>query len=134
MNAVAGSESVFTGLGYLATPYSKFGGGLEAAFAEAARIAARMLQNGFRLYSPIAHTHPLAIHGGLDPLDHGIWLPFDEAMMAKADYLLIAEMDGWRDSKGIAYEIEFFAAAGKPIFRLDPATLLPTAHRMEEPR
>lgn len=111
------------GLGYLATPYSKYPQGLEVAFRDAARLAARLLRQELRIYSPIAHTHPLAIHGMLDPLDHSLWLPFDEAMMERADYLLVAEMEGWRDSKGIAYEIAFFSRAGKSLYRVDPVTL-----------
>ena len=106
---------------YLATPYSKYkGGDLHAAFVDAARLAAELLSIGVRVYSPIAHTHPLAIHGHLDPLDHSIWLPFDEAMMEAADCLIVAHMDGWDVSYGIEHEVNFFAAAGKPIFDLDP--------------
>src|SRR5436309_1862842 len=58
---------------YLATPYSKYPRGLTAAFEDAANLAARLLQVGFRVYSPIAHTHPLAVYGKIDPLDHAIW-------------------------------------------------------------
>jgi nucleoside 2-deoxyribosyltransferase len=108
---------------YLATPYSKYAGGLDAAFRDAAKLAALLLRAGVKCYSPIAHTHPIAVHGKVDPLDHSIWLPFDEAMMRAADVLLVAEMDGWKESKGVLHEINFFATAGKPVFYLDPATL-----------
>ena len=108
---------------YLATPYSKWTAGLEDAFVQAAILAARLLTAGLKVYSPIAHSHPLAVHGNLDPLDHNIWLPFDEAMMHAADVLLVAHMDGWRESKGVAHEIDFFDREGKPIFDLNPQTL-----------
>lgn len=109
---------------YLATPYSKYkGGDLVSAFEDAAALAAELLAAAVRVYSPIAHTHPLAMHGNLDPLDHSIWLPFDEAMMDAADCLIVAHMDGWDSSFGIAHEVEFFTKAGKPIFDLDPVTL-----------
>lgn len=109
---------------YLATPYSKYmGGDLVLAFEDASRLAAELLATGVRVYSPIAHTHPLAVHGHLDPLDHSIWLPFDEAMMDAADCLIVAHMDGWRDSYGIKHEVEFFEHAGKPIYDLDPASI-----------
>ena len=81
------------------------------------------------VYSPIAHTHPLALYGNLDPLDHLIWLPFDQAMMNAADVLLIAHMQGWQESYGIAHEIEYFETAGKPIFDLDPKTLVMTKRK-----
>lgn len=111
------------GLVYLATPYTRYPAGIHAAFADAARLAAALMIAGVKVYSPIAHTHPLAIHGGLDPRDLTIWLPFDEALMAKADALCVAHLDGWDTSTGIAHEVRFFEAAGKPVFDLDPETL-----------
>lgn len=112
---------------YLATPYSKYkGGNLDLAFQDAAALAASLLIEGIKVYSPIAHTHPLAVYSHLDPLDHAIWLPFDEAMMEAADALIVAHMDGWEESFGIAHEIKKFAADGKPIFDLDPKSFVVT--------
>jgi len=118
---------------YLATPYSKWKAGLEDAFIEASKLAARLLRSGVKVYSPIAHTHPLAIHGKLDPFDHSIWLPFDEAMMKVADVLIVAQMDGWRDSFGIAQEIKFFEAARKPIWDLNPDTMAMVKRQIPKP-
>ena len=116
-----------TTLAYLATPYSKYmGGDLERAFIDAARLAARLLAVGVHCYSPIVHMHPIAIHGGLDPLDYGIWLPFDEMMMASCDTLIVAQMDGWDQSVGIAHEITLFKKAKKPVFDLNIETLTMT--------
>lgn len=112
------------GLCYVATPYSRYPAGIEAAFVDAAKLTAKLLTCGFWCYSPICHTHPLAIYGNLDPLDHDIWLPFDKAMMTAADSLLVAHMDGWDTSFGIAEEVKFFEGSGKPIYDLDPATLV----------
>lgn len=114
---------------YLATPYSKYPAGIDVAFVDAAKLAARLLKAGLKVYSPIAHTHPLAIHGKIDPLDHAIWLPFDEAMMRACDGLLVAHMDGWQQSKGVLHEIEFFTVASKPIFHLNIDTLAQTPFR-----
>lgn len=110
-------------LHYLATPYSKFPDGIEAAFVEAAKLTGRLLRNGVKVYSPIAHTHPVAIHGGIDPLDHDIWLPFDRAMIDASGVLIVAHLQGWDCSKGIAFEVDVFEKAGKPIFDLEPETL-----------
>lgn len=110
-------------LAYLATPYSKYPSGPENAFRAAAHLAGRLLKAGVTVYSPITHTHPIAVHGELDPLDHKIWLPFDQLMMDRCDVLIVALMESWRESKGVQYEIEYFTKAGKPIFDLDPSTL-----------
>jgi nucleoside 2-deoxyribosyltransferase len=93
------------------------------AFRDASKLTAQLLRAGLKVYSPIAHTHPVAIYGELDPLDHGIWLPFDAAIMDKADALLVAHMDTWDKSFGIAHEINVFKAADKPIYHLDPDSL-----------
>lgn len=108
---------------YLATPYSKFKPDIEEAYREACKISAGMLLRGIRVYSPIAHTHGIAIHGGLDPLDHSLWLSFDETMMRAAQALVIAKMEGWQSSKGIGHEMEFFQREGKPYYLMDPDTL-----------
>jgi hypothetical protein len=129
----AGGADTGSPLYYLATPYTKYqGGNIEAAFVAACKLAADLLAVGHAIYSPIAHTHPISIHSGLDPLDHSIWLPFDEAMMAAADVLLVAQMDGWQDSFGIAHEIEFFTKARKPIVYLDCDALTITAEPKRE--
>ena len=65
---------------------------------------------GKHIYSPIAHTHGIAKVGGFDPLDHDIWLPLDEKMMVACDYLVVAKMEGWDTSKGVAFEIELGGA------------------------
>lgn len=109
-------------LHYLATPYTKYEGGIEAAFEAAAAITARLVKASLSVYSPIAHTHPVAMHGGIDPLDHSIWLDFDLRMMRAADVLIVAQMQGWRESFGVSQEIKFFQNAGKPILYLNCTT------------
>lgn len=108
---------------YLATPYTKFIGGIEKAFEEAARLTARLLVDGVAVYSPIVHCHPVAIHGKLDPLDHKIWLPFNGAMMKVSRALAVATMPGWRESFGVTEEIRWFNARWIPVIYFDPVTL-----------
>lgn len=117
------TDALNASLAYLATPYTNFKPDHVVAYIKACRLAARLLLAGVKVYSPIAHTHPIGVYGDIDPLDHGIWLPFDEAMMAKADVLIVAHMAGWESSKGIAHEVAYFGRANKPIYDLDPETL-----------
>lgn len=114
------------GLAYLGSPYTRYPAGIEQAWIDVCTIAARLLVAGIRCYTPIGMTHGMAIYGEVDPLDHSIWLPFDEAMMSRCDALIVARLPSWETSKGIAHEIQFFADAGKPIFDLDPDTLVMT--------
>jgi hypothetical protein len=111
------------GMLYLATPYSKYPGGIEEAFEKAAKATAALIEVGVIVYSPIVHSHPAAIHGNIDPHNHEIWLPFNEAMMKRSDALVVVKMFTWESSFGIAEEIKFFTAAKKPIHYFDPITL-----------
>lgn len=108
---------------YLATPYTKYPAGIEAAFRDACALAGKLLRAGVNVYSPIAHTHPIAVHSGIDPLDHKIWLPFDAAIMAKADAICVGLLDGWDVSYGVQHEIQVFKTAGKPRAYLNPTTM-----------
>jgi hypothetical protein len=99
------------------------------AFIAAARLAGHLMRAGINCYSPIVHTHPIPIRGGVDPLDHSIWMPFDESMMHAADNLLVAHLPTWETSYGISLEVEIFKKAGKPIFDVDPDTLVITKRR-----
>lgn len=110
-------------LWYLATVYTSHPGGLESAFRMAARATARLFEQGVTAYSPIAHGHPLSVHGGLDPSDHALWMAYDRLMMARTDGLVVHTSEGWAGSKGIGIERKFFREHGKPIFYLDPADL-----------
>jgi nucleoside 2-deoxyribosyltransferase len=107
------------GLHYIATPYSKYPQGLDRAFVHAAEVTALLLRKGIVAYSPIVHSHTVAKVGDLDALDHKIWLPLDEQMMARCDACLVAMMRGWDQSFGVQHEIGFFRNLGKPV-RLMP--------------
>ena len=100
---------------YLVTPYSKYPGGLEAAFQMACEQAGLCIAAGVHVYCPIAHMHPIAVRCGMDPLDHKIWLPADEPMMHAASGLIIVMAAGWEESVGVKHETDLFTRAGKPI-------------------
>lgn len=105
---------------YLATPYSKYPGGLWAAFDTACYQAGILVKAGVPVFSPIAHTHPIARASGMDPLDHSIWLPCDRPLMDAACGIIVCKMHTWEKSYGIAEEIKVFEAAGKPVIYMEP--------------
>lgn len=105
---------------YLATPYSKYPKGIERAFTKAARITGRLIAEGVNVFSPIAHTHSVAQYADLDPLDHKIWLPYDEAIMNRMDALVVCMMEGWEASYGLKHEIRYFISLDKAVLYLDP--------------
>lgn len=105
---------------YLATPYTKYPGSIEAAFIAACEQTAVLLRAGLSIFSPIAHSHPVAIHGNIDPLAHDIWLPFDGAMMDAACGIIVCKLPTWDQSRGVSHEIETFVKAGKPVIYMEP--------------
>jgi hypothetical protein len=110
---------------YLASPYSKYPGGIDRAFFEVCRLAGKLIAEGCKVYSPIAHTHAIAIHGDLDPYDHLVWLPFNAAIMTKCDGIIVAKLDSWETSYGVKWEIDWFRANKG----LEPIYLEPTYGR-----
>ena len=104
---------------YIASPYAGHPAGIEAAFEEVCKATASLLCHGIRVYSPIAHTHPIALYGALDPRDHSIWLPADGPLMQAAVGIIVIKMDGWDVSKGIAHEVKQFQANARPVLYME---------------
>ena len=105
---------------YLASPYSHEDMKVcRERFERICFVAARLMEKGLSVYSPIAHTHPIAIHGGLDHLDHDFWMNIDEVMLDRCDELWVYTMDGWRDSRGVEMEVEYMTYAEKPVWYVD---------------
>jgi len=106
------------GLIYLASPYShEYPGIREKRFKEVCMIAGNLIKAGYQVFSPIAHTHPIAIHASLE-LDFNTWIKLDTLMLKKSDFLVIALMDGWVKSTGVRKEIKIAGELGKPVFTL----------------
>lgn len=103
-----------TQLWYLATPYSNYHLGKDEEFRRASVIASNLLSNGVHVFSPIAHTHPIALYGSL-PTSWEFWQSFDKAFISVCCGAIVTKMFGWQQSAGVNGEINEFAAASKPI-------------------
>lgn len=101
------------GFWYLATPYTRYPYGMESAFREASKAAALLIQAGIPVFCPIAHSHPIAVHGHLSQTDHGTWLTVDKPMMDAAVGLIVVQMSGYEQSVGVQHERDVFGCAGK---------------------
>jgi hypothetical protein len=108
---------------YLATPYTRYPHGLEEAYRLALRQAGLLIKAGVPVFSPIAHTHPIAMECGFDPKDVDFWLKVDAPMIGISHGIIIVEAESWETSRGIAHEHDEFTAAGKPVLRMQPNTL-----------
>ena len=81
---------------YLAIPYSHKDPHIrEYRFNIANQIAAALMKKGYAVYSPISHTHPIAVSGELG-LGWDYWKEYDETFIRDwADQLWVACIDGY---------------------------------------
>lgn len=108
---------------YLATPYTKYEQGIEAAFQMACRHAGEFLRLKFPVFCPIAHSHPISEYGGMSAKDHGIWMPLDFAFLDSSFALVVALEPGWQESYGVQEEIKYFKKLNKPTYYWQPPLL-----------
>lgn len=106
---------------YLAVPYSHPDPDVRVArFNAVNRVAAKLMNAGWHIYSPISHTHPIAIAGEL-PTGWEFWQAYDEAILKECRELRILQLSGWEESKGVKGETEIALRLGIPISYLEPA-------------
>lgn len=68
-----------------------------------------LLKRGHLAFSPIAHSHPIAVECGMG-LDFEAWEELDTAMMERCEAMHVLQLDGWQESKGIAHELAWWDA------------------------
>src|SRR5690348_9976122 len=109
---------------YLACPYTHPDASIrEARFNAATLAAARLIEQGRVVYSPITMTHPIDVilAGRHSTLGSDYWVRFDEAFMEACAEIIILRLDGWEESRGIARERRFFEEKKRPVSFIDPS-------------
>lgn len=124
-------------LWYLATPFTDYPHGKAHAVLHAARVAAALIARGIPTFCPVAHSQVLYSAGMLPhgdeprltgPYTHitdgwQMWMDLCAPFMDAAGGLIVAQLPGWAQSKGVTVETRAFLEAGKPVIRL-PLDLL----------
>jgi hypothetical protein len=106
---------------YLATPYSHPDPDVRVArFNAVNKVAANLMSAGWHIYSPISHTHPIAIAGEL-PTGWEYWQAYDEAILKECRELRVLMLPGWEQSKGVAGEVAIAQRLGIPTSYLEPS-------------
>jgi hypothetical protein len=106
------------GFWYVASPYSHPDADVRDKRAHDVNdVCGRLLAEGVHVYSPIWATHRACIRHEL-PKDHLFWLAFNKAFIDPATGVLVADINGWRESKGCSQEIEYARQLGKPVYLL----------------
>lgn len=108
------------GLIYLASPYSHEDTAIrDERFNIVCRVAARLMAQGHLIFSPIAHTHPIAMAGEL-PTGWDFWQKYDHAHLDAAAQVWVLRIDGWDRSTGVKAEIDYAMSKGKPVAYICP--------------
>lgn len=104
---------------YLAAPYnhqhSQF---RELRFKLINVKAAELMCQGHIVFSPISHSHPIAVQEDL-PLSFEFWQAMNESFIKWCDAVYVYRLDGWQHSKGIKAEIAYANKIKKPINYID---------------
>lgn len=107
---------------YLASPYSHADELVrEGRYREACKHAAMLMSDGEIVFSPIAHSHPIAIYLPSDKVcDFDFWMEQDLPILAACDDLYVLMLAGWEKSRGVAREIEFARQSAIPTTYIEP--------------
>jgi hypothetical protein len=107
-------------LTYLASPYSNPSPLIrESRFRQACEVAARLMDRGENVFSPIAHSHPIDLHFTA-PRSGDFWLKQDIEILRHASVLKVLMLEGWMESAGIKREVSVARANGIPVEYIDP--------------
>lgn len=105
---------------YLASPYSHSAAFVRLdRFNAVCRAAGELMGQGNIVFSPIAHSHPIALQCAL-PLGWDFWHAFDCAFIEWADAVVVLKLPGWEESVGIKAEIAIAEQLGKPVEYMEP--------------
>jgi len=100
---------------YLAIPYTR---NEEQSFKAANRIAGELMREGYIVFSPISHTHPIACECDF-PKGWDFWNQFDTAFIEWCDELWVCDFGDYKQSKGVMAEIEIAKSFNKPVRLLE---------------
>ena len=99
---------------YLACPYSHEDSKVRARrFTLANVMAAKLMEQGYVVFSPLSHSVPIEPFTGRKP--HDFWMHQDLPWLAFCDELHLLMLDGWAQSSGIAREVEEAVSLKMPI-------------------
>ena len=92
---------------YLACPYwHKDPIVREERYQLVTRKAAELMLQGYQVFSPITHSHPISAH--MPNQDHDFWMKQDYPYIQHwADEVWVYAIDGWRESIGVGLEINY---------------------------
>lgn len=104
---------------YLAVPYTHEDPTvMEWRFNVVNEVAGRLMKQGIHIFSPISHTHPIAVTCDL-PRGFDFWEQYDRAILQVCRKVIVLRLFGWEQSKGVQAEIKIATELGIPVEYID---------------
>jgi nucleoside 2-deoxyribosyltransferase len=108
---------------YLASPYSHEDEDIKSRrHRKVCLAAAQLIKQGAVVFSPVAHSHPIALYGNA-PGDWQTWKHQCLTLLDRCDVMLVLMLDGWQQSTGIKAEATHCLNTHKTIIYSDFASL-----------
>lgn len=119
-----GGNVVTTPIIYLASPYTHDDPIIrESRYLLAVRATAFLIRQECIVFSPIVHSHPVAVHLDGDAMVSAYWTQYNEPFMDMCSKMVVLQIAGWEGSRGVQREIAYFVKHNKPIRYLTPFEL-----------
>lgn len=107
---------------YLVSPYTHPDLAVrQDRFDAACRACVALIAQGFNVFSPIVHSHPLTEHGMGG--DWSTWEAIDQDWIDRCDEVHVLTLDGFRSSVGVRAEVEYARSIDKPVVMMAPAAV-----------
>lgn len=105
---------------YLSCPYSHPDKNVVAGrFRAANKKAAELIQDGYIVYSPLSHSHPIEMDSGTT-IPWEKWMEMDTVMIGFCWKLFVLALPGWDHSKGVMKEISVARSQSLEVVYVDP--------------
>lgn len=103
---------------FLACPYGHVDAAIiEKRFFICNQVSAQIVSAGHAVFSQVSMSHPINLalaKMGRDDIS-ALWAPIDLHFMDSMDELIVVDIDGWKESSGVAREIEHFKSTGRAV-------------------
>ena len=104
-------------LTYLAVPYTHPSKLVRRVrFEEVNKLAAKLINQGYYVFSPITQGHAMAMQNPELRTDWEFWKDFNDYMLFQCGTMIVFTLPGWRESKGLNHEIGFARQQHIPAF------------------
>ena len=105
---------------YLASPYSDPSALIRKhRYHQVSELYALLLTlDDAPIYCPIVASHHIALEQKL-PTSAAFWWNMNRGILRHASAFWLATLDGWKQSAGVAQELEFAQACGIPVYHVN---------------